>query len=194
MNWTDEALEKSLKKIERNIEAIGEHFPHVALGGIYNDQGPYFWVSGFWPGLLWLLYEETKNEKALLLARKLEDDLDEVLDGFMTIHHDVGFMWLPSAVIDYKLTGNKKSRIRGLKASSHLAGRFNLAGRFIRAWNEEVHANSQGWAIIDCMMNLPLLFWASRECEDPRFRHIAIAHADTVLKTFIRPIIRLPTS
>ena len=63
MNWTDEALEKSLKKIERNIEAIGEHFPHVAPGGIYNDQGPYFWVSGFWPGLLWLLYEETKKRK-----------------------------------------------------------------------------------------------------------------------------------
>ena len=44
MNWTDEALEKSLKKIERNIEAIGEHFPHVAPGGIYNDQGL---ISGY---------------------------------------------------------------------------------------------------------------------------------------------------
>ena len=88
--------------------------------------------------------KKRKNEKAFELARKLEDDLDEVLDGFMTIHHDVGFMWLPSAVIDYKLTGNKKSRLRGLKAASHLAGRFNLAGRFIRAWNEEVKSNSQG--------------------------------------------------
>ncbi len=187
MNWTQEALEKSLKKIELNIDRIGEHFPHVAPGGIYNDQGPAFWVSGFWPGLLWLLYEETGNERALELARKLEDRLDEVLDGFVTLHHDVGFMWLPSAVIDYKLTKNPESQIRGLKAASHLAGRFNLAGQFIRAWTDKVQKNCQGWAIIDCMMNLPLLFWASKETADPRFRHIATAHADMVLKQFIRP-------
>lgn len=186
-NWTEEALENSLKKIERNIEGIGEHFPHVAYDGIYNDQGPYFWVSGFWPGLLWLLYEETGKKEALKLSRKLEEDLDEVLDGFMTVHHDAGFMWLPSAVIDYKLTGNEASRVRGLKAASHLAGRFNPAGCFIRAWNDEVKPDSQGWTIIDSMMNLSLLFWASREYKDPRFRHIAAAHADTVLRHFIRP-------
>lgn len=187
MSWTEEALEKCLLKIERNIDGIGEHFPHVAYDGVYNDQGASFWTSGFWPGLLWLLYEEKKDERALELARKLEDRLDEVLDGFVTLHHDVGFMWLPSAVIDYKLTGNAKSRVRGLKAASHLAGRFNLAGQFIRAWTDEVNAGSQGWAIIDCMMNIPLLFWASKEMKDPRFYHIAKAHADTVLKSFIRP-------
>lgn len=187
MNWTNEALEKSLKKIECNIETIGEHFPHVAPDGIYNDQGPEFWVSGFWPGLLWLLYEETKNKKALALARRLEDRLDKVLDGFITLHHDVGFMWLPSAVIDYKLTGNGPSRIRGLKAASHLAGRFNPMGAFIRAWNDRIESRSQGWAIIDSMMNLSLLFWASKETDDPRFCHIGASHADTVLKYFIRP-------
>ncbi|MEG0370437.1 MAG: glycoside hydrolase family 88 protein, partial [Hungatella sp.] len=187
MSWSEEALEKSLQKIERNITEIGEHFPHVVYEGKYNDQGAAFWTSGFWPGLLWLLYQEKKNEKALKLAGNLEEKLDEVLDGFVTLHHDVGFMWLPSAVIDYKLTGNAPSRIRGLKAASHLAGRFNLAGQFIRAWTDEVNPHSQGWAIIDCMMNLPLLFWASKELNDPRFYHIAKAHADTVLRSFIRP-------
>ncbi|MCI6886674.1 MAG: glycoside hydrolase family 88 protein [Lachnospiraceae bacterium] len=184
--WADQALEMSLSKIEKNIDRIGEHFPHVAYDGVYNDQGPAFWVSGFWPGLLWLYYEETKDERALDLARALEKRMDEVLDGFVTLHHDVGFMWLPSAVIDYKLTGNETSKVRGLKAASHLAGRFNLAGRFIRAWTDEVDPNSKGWAIIDCMMNIPLLFWASRETKDPRFYHIAEAHADTVLKHFVR--------
>lgn len=169
------------------MDAIGEHFPPVALDGIYNDQGPEFWVSGFWPGLLWLLYEETKDEKALALARRLEDRLHVVLDDFVTLHHDVGFMWLPSAVIDYKLTGNKTSRVDGLKAASHLAGRFNPAGPFIRAWTDEVNPHSKGWAIIDCLMNLSLLFWASKEMDDPRFYNIACAHADTVLKNFIRP-------
>lgn len=185
--WAQEVLGQCLDKIEKNIDRIGEHFPHVAYEDTYNDQGPRFWVSGFWLGLLWLLYEERQDTRAFELARKLEDDLDAVLDGFMTIHHDVGFMWLPSAVADYKLTKNEASRVRGLKAASHLAGRFNLAGRFIRAWSDGTQEDRRGWVIIDCLMNLSLLFWASRETEDPRFRHIAMAHADTVLKNFVRP-------
>lgn len=187
MNWADEALYRSLLKTEQNIIRIGKRFPHVAYDGVYNNEPASCWTSGFWPGLLWLLYEKTGAEAALSLARKLEECLDGVLDGFVTLHHDVGFMWLLSAVKDYKLTGNEPSRIRGLKAASHLAGRFNPAGRFIRAWTDEVNPNSKGWVIIDSMMNIPLLFWASKELKDPRFFHIAAAHADTVLKHFIRP-------
>ena len=64
-----------------------------------------------------------------------------------------------------------------------LAGRFNIKGNFIRAWNEDKY----GWAIIDCLMNLPLLYWASEQINDPRYKHIAIAHTNTVLEYFIRP-------
>lgn len=186
MEWQKEALEKCLEKTEENIERIGVRFPHVAYHGMYNDQGPSFWVAGFWPGLLWLDYEQTGNPKARELAQKLEVRMDCVLDGFVQLHHDVGFMWMPSAVCDYKLTGRQESKVRGLKAASHLAGRFNLAGRFIRAWTDEIMPDSQGLAIVDCLMNLSLLFWASRETGDPRFYHIAKAHADTVLRNFIR--------
>ena len=187
MSWREDALKKCLEKIKRNIEGIGEKFPHVAYEGRYNNEKASFWTAGFWPGLLWLLYMEKKEDSSLKLARRLEERLDEVLDGFVTLHHDVGFMWLPTAVIDYKLTGNPESRIRGLKAASHLAGRFNLAGRFIGAWNDDIAAGCQGWAIIDCLMNIPLLFWASKETGDPRFCQIADAHAATVLDAFIRP-------
>jgi unsaturated chondroitin disaccharide hydrolase len=58
-----------------------------------------------------------------------------------------------------------------------------LRGRFIRAWNDD----KTGWAIIDCLMNLPLLYWAARELDDPRYTFIAEAHADTVLRHFLRP-------
>lgn len=186
MIWTEEALAKCIEKVKKNIDRIGQSYPHVAKDLKYNDQGKFFWTSGFWSGILWLYYNETADRKAKELAEKLEEGMDEVLDGFITLHHDLGFMWKPSAVTNYKLTGNEISRIRGLKAASHLAGRFNLAGKFIRAWSDDVHMDSQGWAIIDCLMNLSLLFWASKEMNDPRFRHIAIAHADTVVKEFIR--------
>lgn len=186
MEWRDETLSKCLDKVKANIERIGFSYPHVCLDGKYNNQGPQFWVSGFWGGILWLYYSQTKDEKAKELAEKLEEGLDGVLDGFKTLHHDVGFMWLPTAVENYRVTKNPESRLRALKAASHLAGRFNLAGRFIRAWNDETFANSQGWAIIDCMMNLSLLYWASKETDDPRFRHIAKTHSETVLKSFYR--------
>lgn len=184
--WIDEALEKTLDKIKVNVDAVGFRYPHVSIDGRYNDQGPEFWTSGFWPGILWLYHAATGDDAAKKLAIRLEEGMDRVLDGFMTIHHDVGFMWLPTSVAHYSSDGDVTARVRGLKAASHLAGRFNLAGRFIRAWNDKVQANSQGWAIIDCMMNLPLLYWAGRETGDPRFRHIATAHSDTVLTSFKR--------
>lgn len=185
----DHAYAASLEKIRRNREAIGVAFPHVANGahGEYNREKPSFWTGGFWGGLLWLAYRETHDPKLLETACDLEAILDQPLDEYLHIHHDVGFMWLPTAVAHYRQTGCQASRARGLKAASHLMGRFNLNGRFLRAWNDEVYADSQGWGIIDCMMNIPLLYWASKELNDPRFRQVAMAHADTVLKSFLRP-------
>lgn len=185
----EQAYQASLDKIRRNCPVIGVSFPHVAIGphGEYNNEKPNFWTGGFWGGLLWLAYRETFDPKLLETAIALEQVQDRPLDEYMHIHHDVGFMWLPTAVAHYRQTGCPESRVRGLKAASHLMGRFNLNGRFIRAWNDEVFENSQGWAIIDCMMNIPLLYWASKELNDPRFSQVAVAHADTVLKSFLRP-------
>ena len=101
--------------------------------------------------------------------------------------HDSGFRWLPTAVANYRLFGGKEAVNRGLLAAANLAGRFNGNGNFIRAWNDWGDGrDTTGWAIIDCMMNLPLLYWASKELGDPRFRRIAMAHADTAAKSFIR--------
>ncbi|GJM81988.1 hypothetical protein HMSSN139_44840 [Paenibacillus sp. HMSSN-139] len=72
---------------------------------------------------------------------------------------------------------------RGLFAANFLAGRFNPRGSYLRAWNGNDKA---GWSIIDTMMNVSLLFWASQESGDPRFAHIAKAHADMVVKQFVR--------
>lgn len=108
-------------------------------------------------------------------------------DDFYGLHHDVGFMFLPTAVADYKLTGNEDSRRLAMHGANLLAGRFNPVGRFIRAWNQSDGAEVPGWAIIDCMMNISLLYWASEESKDPRFRQIAQMYADTVLENFIRP-------
>lgn len=181
-----DAYQAAIQKELRNCAEIGAAFPHVAPDGRYNNEEPWFWTGGFWGGILWLVYQQTRDPAVLRTACEIEQKQDAVLEGFVHLHHDVGFMWLPTAVAHFRLDGNEASRLRGLKAANLLAGRFNLAGRFIRAWNEEEHSASQGLAIIDCMMNLSLLYWASRETGDPRFRQIAQAHAETTLTSFVR--------
>lgn len=186
LEWVNEAYEKSINKVKRLSEKIGVSFPHVSVDGNYDNREIEFWTSGFWGGMLWLVYNETKDESLREVAEGIEKELNVPLNEFWQLHHDVGFMYLPTAVANYKYTGNMESRRAGLIAASHLAGRFNFKGEFIRAWTSEIDPDSTGWAIIDCMMNLPLLFWCSKELEDPRFRHIAVAHANTVLKSFVR--------
>lgn len=185
-DWIEHAYASSLDKVKALNKKNGVSFPHVCLDGNYNCEKADFWTSGFWGGLLWLAYRETNDESLKETAQKIEEQLNVPLQQFYDIHHDVGFMYLPTSIINYQLTGSEESRRSGLIAASHLAGRFNLSGQFIRAWTDRVNPKSTGWAIIDCLMNLPLLFWASKEENDPRFKHIAIAHADTVLREFVR--------
>jgi unsaturated chondroitin disaccharide hydrolase len=152
-----------------------------------DTDGICWWTNGFWGGMLWLMHHETGNEKYQEIANISEEKLDQCFQQYNGLHHDVGFMWLPTSVANYKVTGNVRSRTRALHAANLLAGRFNLAGRFIRAWNDLDEGDTRGWAIIDCMFNIPLLYWASEETGDPRYKQIAMAHADTAMTAFVRP-------
>lgn len=134
-----------------------------------------------------VLYRDTGDEQYAEIARHTEKKLEKCFTDFYGLHHDVGFMYLLTSAANYKLTGSEDARRNALHAANLLAGRFNPAGRFIRAWNETGDKDVRGWAIIDCMMNISLLYWATRESGDPRFHQIALMHADTTLKNFIRP-------
>jgi unsaturated chondroitin disaccharide hydrolase len=129
------------------------------------------------------MYHAAGNEIYRSRAEAVEKRLDEALEAYEGLHHDVGFMWLHSSVANYRLTGNRESCRRALHAANLLAGRYNPVGRFIRAWN----GDRCGWIIIDTLMNLPLLYWASRETGDPRFSFIAQGHADTAMNVIVRP-------
>ena len=144
-------------------------------------DGISWWTNGFWPAEMWAMYRLTNDTMYKEEAIRAENMMDDAFRDFDRLHHDVGFMWLISSGADFKMTGNDISRKRTLLAANLLAGRFNPVG-FIRAWNHD-HI---GWTIIDCMMNLNLLYWASEYTKDPRFSKIAMAHADTVMKHFFR--------
>ncbi|HZG86026.1 MAG TPA: glycoside hydrolase family 88 protein [Paenibacillus sp.] len=187
-DWTQEAWDRIAAKISVTSERIGDRFPHASVNGRYTLEPSHWWTAGFWPGLLWLLYRDTKEDKFRAIAESCEAQLDQVVMDYYKLDHDIGFMWTLTSVARYKLTGAEDAKRRALLAANLLAARFNAKGRFIRAWNPwKPGENNSGWAIIDCMMNLPLLHWASSVTGDPRFAHIAAAHADTVLEHFIRP-------
>ncbi|MBQ7371504.1 MAG: glycoside hydrolase family 88 protein [Blautia sp.] len=198
-SWAGEVFEKIHKKLDWVSEKNREKIPYTTQAdGSYADRsdqaafgedwglGMSWWTNGFWAGLLWQMYHATGEKKYMEIAGISEKKMDACFLQYYGLHHDVGFMWMPTAVADYRLTGNPESRKRGLLAAQLLAGRYNPAGAFIRAWNDIPDADATGWAIIDCMFNISLLYWASEETGDPRFCEIARKHADTVQKTFIR--------
>ena len=198
--WAGEVFAEFEKKMEKVAEKSKDKIPALAIDGVHDDRGDgtkewraddglNWWTNGFWGGMLWMLYAETGKERYGEIARISERKLDACFESFLGLHHDVGFMWMPTAVADYRLTGNREARKRGLHAADLLAGRFNPVGGFIRAWNDIPGSrdDTRGWAIIDCMFNITLLYWASEETKDPRFRQIAMLHADTVRENFIRP-------
>jgi unsaturated chondroitin disaccharide hydrolase len=102
--------------------------------------------------------------------------------------HDLGFLYSLYSVALHQLTGDPEHRQTGLIAAEELAKRFVARGHYIRAWGrmDESTTDYAGLAIIDCLMNLPLLFWAARETGDPRYHEIAVRHADTTLANFVR--------
>ena len=160
-----------------------DYIPYSTENGQWKPVHIHWWTNGFWPATMWQMYLATKDELYRDEAIRTEKMLDVNLEDFEGLSHDVGFMWLIQSGVRYALEGNKDSYARTMKAAQHLACRYNPNG-FIRAWNGE---GREGWAIVDCMMNLPLLYWASEVSGDPRFRLIAMKHADTAMDVFVRP-------
>ena len=188
--WLEEVYGRICAKMDATVERNRHKIPYTAENGVFNDMSekdPTWWTNGFWGGILWQLYHATGKELYRETAEELEDKLDQCLMNHKGMDHDSGFRWLPTSVVNYRLTGNERSYNRARLAADNMAGRFNPAGHFIRAWNDWGDGQKTGWAIIDCMMNLPLLYWAYEQIEDPRYLQIATAHADMAMKCFIRP-------
>ena len=181
------ALNRIAQKYRRTAETAAREgiIPYKSAEGKWIASpydGNSWWTGGFWPGLMWQLWVLTEDGFFRQEACRAEKLLTEEFRSYRLLNHDVGFMYLLSCGADAKLTGNQQAETDLLHAASLLMGRFNPTG-FIRAWNEPERT---GFAIIDCMMNLALLYRASRDTQDPRFRLVAKAHADTTLREFLR--------
>lgn len=149
----------------------------------------YGWISGFYPGTLLYLYEFSNDS---LLWREIESRLKsmEKLQAF-TEHHDVGFMMYCSFGNALRLTGNSYYNDVLVQSAKSLASRFDPRVGSIKSWNRVKSLDGARMlefpVIIDNLMNLELLFFASRVTGDPYFKNIAVKHAQTTLENHIRP-------
>lgn len=182
--WLEDVCAKLHEKMRYSVAKANEVdvIPYTTSEGQWKGMEIDWWTNGFWPASMWLMNRLTGDKLYRDEAVRAERMMDEALKNFGVLHHDVGFMWLINSGVHYAMEKNQDSYKRTCFAAQMLASRFNPNG-FIRAWNGK---DQQGWSIIDSMMNLPLLYWASDMSGDPRFRLIAQTHADTAMKYFVR--------
>lgn len=181
------AIDLVIKQIDANMEYFKEKFPSSATknneyGIIENIE----WTDGFWTGLLWLAYEYTGDEKYRELADKNVASFKNRVEKDIELdHHDLGFLYSLATVSGYKLTGSEDAREASIKAANKLISRYQEKGEFIQAWGE-LGSKDHYRFIIDCLLNIPLLYWASDETGDAKYRNIANKHFVTSCNNVIR--------
>lgn len=146
------------------------------------------WVSGFFPGTLWYMYELTGEEKWADNAVKFTEKIDSI--QYLTWHHDVGFMIFDSFGNGLRLKGNEAYKDVIVTTAKSLSTRFRPNAGILQSWNTDRGWQAErGWkcpVIIDNMMNLELLFEATRISGDSTYYNIAVSHADKTLENHFR--------
>ncbi|MCH7413151.1 glycoside hydrolase family 88 protein [Belliella sp. R4-6] len=140
-----------------------------------------WWCSGFYPGSLLYMYEQNKDAELLAEAKRIMKVLEK--EKYNTTTHDLGFMMFCSFgnALDISPENDYKEIL--IQSAKSLSSRFDEKVGLIKSWDSK---EGDYLVIIDNMMNLELLFWASEETGDPTYRDIAITHADNTIKNHFR--------
>jgi unsaturated chondroitin disaccharide hydrolase len=185
--WLD-ALRYCSEKIKNNIAVFEGLYPGPAsVNGVYPLIPNTDWTSSFWPGMLFLAWEHTGDAVYSRAGQSLVADFRERLDKRVeTETHDLGFLYTLSCVAPFKLFGNKTARETAIKAADTLLERRHEKTGIIQAWGNLNDPAQRGRIIIDCAMNLPLLYWAALETGNSRYRKTAARHIAAANSCIIR--------
>lgn len=194
------ALDLAIEVLKKSLPRFIGRFPEPATGFFqganagrsvnrYKSVDTPGWISGMWTGLYWLIYELTgdtsfKNaaESQVEVFEKMSYDASRLND------HDTGFLFSPSCVAAYRLTGNKDAYDAALRAAAILLKHVCPVNKFIIRVGTRLPDEPYEWyrTLVDSMMNLPLLFWAYEETGLREYYDAAVEHYNTTLKYLIR--------
>ncbi|WP_018629057.1 glycoside hydrolase family 88 protein [Niabella aurantiaca] len=187
---SEKMLQLQLADADQKFAAPKGAYPRtINKKGQMTTTSMYDWTPGFFPGSLWYAYEYSRNEALKKEALRWTEKL-EPLKNF-TQHHDLGFMMYCSYGNAYRLTHNAAYKDILVQAARSLCTRFDPRVGSIKSWNRFVswHGNKTYHypVIVDNLMNLELLFFASAVSGDTTYRHVAVTHALNAMKNQVRP-------
>ena len=183
-----QALADACRQVETNLPLYTYQCQnHSSVNDIYPGCANNQWTCGFWPGEIWLAYEATGEEKFKTAALiQVDSFADRIARKVEVDHHDMGFLYSPTCVAAWKLVGSEKGKNAAIAAADQLLTRYQPSGRFLQAWGTMDDPGNYRY-IIDCMLNVPLLYWAAQVTGSDHYREIAAAHTATTLANSFRP-------
>ncbi len=208
-NLSKKDITKALDKVVKIVENMmlkfnGNNFPtassinleYQSVGNLVWDESNYahVWTTSFYTGILWLMYEYTNDDKFRIEAQKHSESFRMRIDNYYNKdeneaglnHHDIGFLYSLSTVADYKLTGSKRALETSLMAAKLLSKRYIDKAKILQAWGDMNDENQRGRLIIDCNLNIPLLYFANDFIEDNLYYDMAYNHVKTASKYIVR--------
>lgn len=182
-----EALSFSCSQILHILPEFTEKFQDkYSVDGFYEPIMNKTWTTGFWTGQIWLAYEYCRNEELKRAGEiQMASFLKRIIEKVDVDHHDMGFLYSPSCVAGYKLTKSSIGKEAAIKAADQLLTRYRPVGEFLQAWGP-VNTAENNRLIIDCLLNVPLLFWATEMTNDDKYAIVAQKHIKTALLNVIR--------
>ncbi|MDX9747900.1 MAG: glycoside hydrolase family 88 protein [Paludibacter sp.] len=182
-SWVDQSIDTAGYQLTMLADEIADSakLPRSIRNGAIRLEDLYDWTSGFFPGSLWYMYEFTGDESFKSKAQQFTNLLYNLKDYRGT--HDLGFMVYCSYGNGFRLTGDTSYVPVMVQTADNLISRFHPVSGTIRSWD---FGKWQYPVIIDNMMNLELLFWASEHTGDPKYKEVAVRHADITMQQHYR--------
>lgn len=185
------AFDHVLRKVDEGMKDFASPFIYPgpnSVNGRYEGTEYYSWTNSFWTGLVWLCYEMTGDDKYRSFAEKqIEAYYDRRMKHRIeTDNHDIGFVYTLSCTAACKLTGNEAAKQLSLQAAELLADRFLEKAGVIQTHGSLDDPELRGNFIVDCSMNVPILFWANQIAPNQRCYHAGYTHMKQVMKHSVR--------
>jgi hypothetical protein len=183
------AVTTALARMKSMLPRFTQKFPAPAsVNGVYEAIDNVEWTNGFWTGMLWLGYQFCGDEDLRDAAQTQVSSFERRIENQVcTDHHDLGFLYSLSCIAAWKIVGDAAARTAAIKAADLLRKRYLPVAGIIQAWGDLSDPAQAGRMIIDCNLNLPLLYWASHETGDPAYRAVANIHAGRAARYLVRP-------